>query len=120
MAAKVPSTPVVLTLPAEIDITNHAAAAARLVEALAASRLVIVNMTGTTFCDCSGMRMLLATHDRADASGSSLRFVIQPGSAVARALGQLGMDNLLPVYASVEDAMPEAPARPADSACPVP
>jgi hypothetical protein len=51
--------------------------------------LIIADMTGTAFCDPTGVRMLLTAHDHARASGSALRIV--------------------GIYASIEDAMPVQP-----------
>jgi len=50
--------------------------------------------------------MLIVARDRAAASGCTLRIVIRPDSSVARSLAILGMDRMLPIYASVEDALP--------------
>ncbi len=38
-----------------------------------------------------------------------LRIVVSPGSSVARALAILGMDRLVSVYTSVQDATPTPP-----------
>ena len=103
--------PAVVPLPAEIDITNYTAAAAILLSAVDnGSGLLIADMTGTTFCDSSGMRMLLAANDRATASGSTLRVVIRPGSAVSRGLAILGIDRVLNLYTSVAEALAGHPA----------
>jgi anti-sigma B factor antagonist len=96
----------IVALPGEIDITNSAAIKASLLLALDGPGLVIADMTGTTFCDSSGLRVLIVARDRAAASGCTLRIVIRPDGSVARSLAILGMDRMLPIYASVEDAMP--------------
>ena len=96
----------IVALPGEIDITNSAAIKASLLLVLDGPGLVIADMTGTTFCDSSGRRMLIVARDRAAASGCTLRIVIRPDSSVARSLAILGMDRVLPIYASVADAMP--------------
>ncbi|HEX7162076.1 MAG TPA: STAS domain-containing protein [Trebonia sp.] len=96
----------IVTLPGEIDITNSAAVKASVLAVLDDPGLVIVDMTGTTFCDSSGLRTLIVARDRAAASGCTLRIVIRPDSSVARSLAILGMDRMLPIYASVKDAMP--------------
>jgi len=96
----------IVALPGEIDITNSAAIKASLLLVLDGPGLVIADMTGTTFCDSSGLRMLIVARDRAAASGCTLRIVIRPDSSVARSLAILGMDRVLPIYASVADAMP--------------
>ena len=96
----------IVTLPDEIDITNSAVAFDSVLIALGNPGLVIADMTGTTFCDCSGLRMLITARDHARATGSTLRIVIKPGSSPARSLALLGMDHVLPVYASIKDATP--------------
>jgi len=96
----------IVALPGEIDITNSAAIKASLLLVLDGPGLVIADMTSTTFCDSSGLRMLIVARDRAAASGCTLRIVIRPDSSVARSLAILGMDRVLPIYASVADAMP--------------
>jgi anti-sigma B factor antagonist len=96
----------IVALPDEIDITNSAAMTTSLLAVLDDPGLVIADMTGTTFCDSSGLRMLIIARDRAEASGCTLRIVIRPDSSVARSLAILGMDRMLPIYASIEDAMP--------------
>jgi anti-anti-sigma factor len=93
-------------LPGEIDVTNCDAAAAGLLAAVSAPGVVIADMTGTEYCDSSGMRMLLTVHDRAHASGSALRIAVRPGTGVARMMGLLGLYRVLSVYESVEAALP--------------
>ncbi len=109
MTGETEGSPVIVTLPAEIDITNAGRALASLVQALDNPGLVIADMTGTTFCDSAGLRMLITARDRAAHSGSTLRIVIRPDGSVARALAILGMDRMLPVYASVREALPAQP-----------
>jgi anti-sigma B factor antagonist len=106
MTGEMAGPPVVVTLPGEIDITNSAATRANLLGLLEDPGLVVVDMTGTTFCDSSGLRMLIVARDRAKAGGCTLRIVIRPDSSVARSLAILGMDRMLPIYASVADALP--------------
>ena len=106
MAEKTAGPRAIVALPGEIDITNSAAIKASLLLVLDGPGLVIADMTGTTFCDSSGLRMLIVARDRAAASGCTLRIVIRPDSSVARSLAILGMDRVLPIYASVADAMP--------------
>jgi anti-sigma B factor antagonist len=97
--------PVIVMLPDEIDFTNATAATAALFAAADNPGMVIADMSGTDFCDSSGMRMLLVARTRAKTSGATLRVVIRPGSPVARAAAILGLDQMLPVYASVPEAV---------------
>ena len=101
--------PVIVTFPEEIDLTNSATIAAGVFDALGSHGLVIVDMSGTMFCDSSGMRMLLIARNHASFNGSGLRIVITPGSPVARSLAILGMDSMQPVYVSLGDALSPEP-----------
>ena len=67
----------IVTLPGEIDITNSAAVKASLLAVLDGPGLVIADMTSTTFCDSSGLRMLIVARDRAEARRCTLRIVIR-------------------------------------------
>ena len=67
----------VVVLPAEIDLSN----AQLVLDALAAVirrgvRLVVADMSGTVFCDCSGVAAFAAAWRQAAAAGTDLRIVI--------------------------------------------
>jgi anti-anti-sigma factor len=98
--------PVIVALPAEIDIANCDSVAATLAASIDNAVLVIADMTATAFCDSAGMQALLAAHRRAVAAESELRVAVRPGNGVARVLAIIGLDRILDVYASVGDAMP--------------
>jgi anti-anti-sigma factor len=98
-------------LPSEIDIASYGAAEAGLLAAVSAPGLVIADMTGTAICDSAGMRMLLTAHKRARSSGATLRVAVTPGTSVARVMNVLGVNRILSVYDSVEDAQAECAAR---------
>ncbi len=104
MTGQTAKPPVIVAMPAEVDLTNQAAVADSLLDAGETASVVIADMTGTTFCDSAGMRMLHVVSDHAAAAGSTLRIVVSPGSSVARALAILGMDRLVSVYTSIQDA----------------
>lgn len=98
----------VLTAPAEIDITT----AERLREVLlqATSRrypMVVVDMTGTRFCDSAGLHTLLAAHKRVMTEGDELRLVIPADGAVRRVLTVTGLDRLMPCFPSLQEALAE-------------
>ena len=111
--ARTQARPVVVTLPAEIDITNADAIGAALSFAIARSAgIVIADMTGTRFCNSSGISMLVQAHRQAAANGAELRLVV-PSAAVLRALKLVRMDCLLPIYPSLDAALaPEAAPEP--------
>jgi len=101
----------VTRLPSEIDVASRGAAEAGLLAAVSAPGLVIADMTGTAICDSAGMRMLLGAHHRARSSGATLRVAVTPGTSVARVMAILGLNRILSVYDSVEDARAARAAR---------
>jgi anti-sigma B factor antagonist len=105
--------PVVVTLPAEIDITNADRIGEELSSAIArGAGIVVADMTGTRFCNSSGISMLVLAHRQAAANHAELRLVVL-SAAVLRALKLVRMDCLLPIYPSLAAALtPEAAPEP--------
>jgi anti-anti-sigma factor len=105
--------PVVVTLPAEIDITNADRIGEELGSAIdRGAGIVVADMTGTRFCNSSGISMLVLAHRQAAANHAELRLVVL-SAAVLRALKLVRMDCLLPIYPSLAAALtPEAAPEP--------
>jgi anti-sigma B factor antagonist len=100
------SAPVVVTLPAEIDLTNSELASRMLTAAfMPGVTVVIANMTGTVFCDTAGTRALVRAHQEAAARGITLRFAVPANGGVRRVLELTGLIRMLPVYASLDEAL---------------
>jgi anti-anti-sigma regulatory factor len=72
--------PVVVSLPAEIDLTSLARAYAGLNAAIVSgAAVVIADFSATTFCDVASIRRLLELHRQAAARQIELRVVAPPG-----------------------------------------
>jgi anti-sigma B factor antagonist len=99
--------PVVAT-PAEIDITNADGLRSALFTA-AATRpgTLVVDMTQTQFCDSSGLYTLIAAHKRAQADGREMLLVL-PSAAVLRVFAITGMDQVIPNFTSLDEALAAA------------
>jgi anti-sigma B factor antagonist len=96
---------VVIALPAEIDMANAAEVGQQLGSAVEPGvKTVIADMTATTFCDSSGISMLVRAHKQAVATGTELRLVV-PATAVLRSLALASIDQLLPIYPSLSTAL---------------
>src|SRR5256885_6145158 len=93
----------VLVCPPEIDIANAGALASALAMAERAASTVVVDLTGTAFCDCSGLRALVPAQQRAVARGGQVRLV--PRSTVIRLLSMTGLKDMFPWHCSVADAV---------------
>jgi anti-sigma B factor antagonist len=108
----------VVSAPPEIDITNADALRAALVQAAGnGHRRFVVDMTRTRFCDSAGLHTLLAAHRRAIAEGRLLLMAVG-GDAVPRILALTGIDQIIPSFASLDEALshtaePSAPPAPA-------
>jgi anti-sigma B factor antagonist len=100
---------VVITLPAEIDMANAGEAGRQLESAIAPGvRAVIADMTATKFCDSSGISMLVRANKQAAANGTQLRLVVR-STAILRAFTLVRLDQLLPIYPSLSQALVAEP-----------
>jgi anti-sigma B factor antagonist len=91
----------VVTLPAEIDVTNADMVREDLLSVLNhGAVLLVADLSKTTFCDSAGVSALVRTFRRASASAAGMRLVVStPG--VQRVLSITGVDRLLDVFPSV-------------------
>jgi alpha,alpha-trehalase len=105
----------VVRAPEEIDIANAGGLKAALLEAVGLEAtgleaaepgraLVVVDMSRTRFSDSAGLNALVAVARQARAEGGEVRLVVA-GGAVARLMALTGVDRVIPVYASLEDAL---------------
>jgi anti-sigma B factor antagonist len=110
----------VVTLPAEIDVTNADATREELLAVLdQGAALLVADMSKTVFCDSSGVSSLVRVLRRAATSGAAIRLVVSTPS-VQRVLSITGVDRLVDVYPSVAASLagPNGqtdPARPDDA-----
>jgi sigma-B regulation protein RsbU (phosphoserine phosphatase) len=108
----------VVTMPAEMDITNASGISDQLAAVTGQSPEVITaDMTATVFCDSSGVRALVRAHELAAASGSELRLALG-GSPAARIIQLLGLDQIVPVYRNVEESLDTPRNRPDSTSAP--
>jgi len=97
--------PPLVTLPAEIDMANAGALGGQFAAALGPGvRVVIADMTATTFCGSDGINMLIRAQKRAAANGAELRLLL-PCPNLLRVMKIQGVDAVLPIFFSLEDAL---------------
>lgn len=95
----------VVTLPAEVDISNAGELSQDLAAVVAEhASLVIADMTATTFCDSAGVTALVRAVRQANASATGLR-VAAAAPGVTRVLAITGVDRLIEIYPSVAAAL---------------
>jgi anti-sigma B factor antagonist len=98
--------PVVVVLPAEIDVTNSEQVYEELVAAFAPGvATVIADMTSTVFCDSSGVHAIMHAYESADARDVRMRLAVSPTTSVRRVLELIGVGRLMPVHASLQEAL---------------
>jgi anti-sigma B factor antagonist len=101
----------VVAAPEEIDITNAPELRSALLEAAAhGHRTVVADLSRTQFCDSSGLHTLLAAHKRATTAGGDMLLVI-PGNAVLRVFTITCVDQIIPNFTSLEEALAQASAN---------
>ena len=101
-----PVVPVVVELPAEIDVTNSEQVYQQLIEVLTPGvDTVVADMTATIFCDSSGVHAIMHAFETAGARDVRLRLAISPGTSVNRVLQLIGVGRLIPVYPTLEEAL---------------
>lgn len=97
--------PFVVSLPREIDMTNAESVLHDLVAACRPGiRVVIGDLTSTTFCDSAGLRSLALASRRAAEAEVELRLAVPPAGAVQRVLEITDLVAVLVLYPSVEAA----------------
>ena len=105
----------VVTAPEEIDITSAESLRAALLEADARARRIRGRHVPDRFCDSSGLHALVAAHRHARAEDGEVLLVI-PDTAVLRVFALTDMDRVIPNFASLAEALAQAPATRAAAA----
>lgn len=100
----------VVTTPEEIDITNASGLRTALLDAAAHGRgPVVVDMSGTQFCDSAGLHVLIRAHKQTRAEGDDVLAVIS-ATAVLRIFAISGLDHIIPNFSTLEEALERAVA----------
>jgi anti-sigma B factor antagonist len=98
----------VVTTPDEIDISN----AGLLREALASATgsgqpVIVVDMSGTEFCDSTGLNVLIRGLGQAQQAGVALRLVMG-GAGLRRVLTVTGVAGMFSIYETLGQALEAA------------
>ena len=101
----------VVAAPIEVDATTAEQLRAILLEAASHGHTtVVVDMTGTLFCDSSGLSVLIRAHKRALEEGGELRLVIPPDGTVFRIFTLTSLYRFIPRFDSLTEALLQRPA----------
>ena len=94
----------VFTVAGEIDLATAPDLQGRLA-GVATSGDTIADLTGVTFMDSTGLRVLIATHEAATSAGRRLSLVVAADGPVSKLLAITGVDKELHVFSSLSDAL---------------
>jgi anti-sigma B factor antagonist len=91
----------VVTLPAEIDVTNAGTVREELLAVMDhGAALLIADLSKTSFCDSAGVSALVRAFRQTATSGNAMRLVVST-PAVQRVLSITGVDRLVEIFPSV-------------------
>jgi anti-sigma B factor antagonist len=100
----------VITAPAKIDRTTVGELRSILCEWQSRGHAtVVVDMTGTVFCDAAGLRELVRAHRQAAADGGGLRLVMAGDGTCWRIFTRSGLDAIIPHDATLAEALAQVP-----------
>jgi anti-anti-sigma factor len=104
---------VVANLSGEIDIANAEALGDALARAVPNhAHGLVLDLTRTSYIDSSGIRVLFATDERLRRRGQRLRVVLPTDALIRRALVMTGVDTVIPLDATAEQALEELDGEP--------
>ncbi len=103
----------IITMPAEIDTANADQIRQALLSAASPDvTVLIIDMSGTTFCDSAGVNAIITAYQQAAAAGIQLRLVT---TSVLRIFQLTGADQLIPIYPTLEAALARTPSTQAST-----
>ncbi|MFE9172250.1 STAS domain-containing protein [Streptomyces kebangsaanensis] len=94
----------VVAVVGEVDLDGSARFRDTLLSCLEGAPGTVVDLSGVTFMDSSGINALITAHQVARAGGTRLRLAA-PQEAVLRVLQLVGVDTLIPCYAGLDAAL---------------
>lgn len=101
----------VVSAAGEIDLTNAEYLRDALLSTLNAGAAgLVVDLTAATFLDSAGVTALVRASRRASANEAALRLAVT-APAVLRVIELVGLNQLVPVYPSVAEAIASLPVQ---------
>jgi anti-sigma B factor antagonist len=94
----------VVAVPEEIDVTSATTLQSALEAVADGCPALVVDMTRTRFCDSAVLNVLVRVHKRARSEGGELLLAV-PGTALRRVLAISGIDQVIPNFASLDEAL---------------
>lgn len=98
----------VATIGGEVDLSNADRLLDELTARVGTTPWLVLDLTGCSYLDSAGLRVIARVDVRCRAVGSGLRLVVDPGSSIDRVLAMTQMDGVLTVDQRLQDALTAA------------
>jgi anti-sigma B factor antagonist len=98
----------VVTIGGEVDLSNADRLLDDLMTRIGATPWLVLDLTGCSYLDSAGLRMIARVDGRCRTVGSGLRLVVDPGGSIDRVLAMTHMDQVLTVDTLLRDALASA------------
>jgi anti-anti-sigma factor len=98
----------VATIGGEVDLSNADRVLDELMARVGTSPWLVIDLTGCSYLDSAGLRMIARVDVRCRTVGSGLRLVVDPGGSIDRVLAMTHMDEVLTVDPHLQDALTAA------------
>jgi anti-sigma B factor antagonist len=98
----------VATIGGEVDLSNADRLLDDLMARVGTRPWLILDLTGCSYLDSAGLRMIARVDVRCRTVGSGLRLVVDPGGSIDRVLAMTHMDEVLTVDRLLPDALASA------------
>jgi anti-anti-sigma factor len=95
----------VATIRGEVDLSNADRLLDELMARVGATPWLVVDLTGCSYLDSAGLRVIARLDVRCRELGSELRLVVDRGGSIDRVLGMTQMDEVLTVHRRLDDAL---------------
>ena len=98
----------VATIRGEVDLSNADRLLDELIARVGATPWLVVDLTGCSYLDSAGLRVIARVDLRCRDLGSGLRLVVDRGGSIDRVLAMTHMDDVLTVDRLLSDALDSA------------
>ena len=98
----------VATIGGEVDLSNADRLIDELMARVGTMPWLVIDLTGCSYLDSAGLRMIARVDMRCRTVGSGLRLVVDPGGSIDRVLAMTHMDEVLTVDSLLRDALASA------------
>jgi len=98
----------VVTVVGEVDLSNADRLLDELMARVGSDPWLVLDLTGCSYLDSAGLRVIARVDVRCRDAGSGLRLVVDPGGTIDRVLSMTRMSEVLTVDRLLRDALASA------------